>query len=1247
MKRSNIIAVLAVITLAGAADVTKTISFSPADPKLGSRDGYTTVEFRGLPHIELLGAPDLPVAPFQVVVPASSRVTDFEIVDFSEEPIAGSYLVLPVQYPTAYTDNYPPRPFVLPRPEYYQADAPFPARPAEFTGEGTKCGYRLASFRVYPVRYNPVARSLAVLTRLTVRISYATGAGHAAPRTQLQIALHGDELRRLVLNPEDVARFAPPRRINTLGSALLPAGNYEHVIMTTGQYRDSLIKLRDWRTRQGWRSTIVLIESIAATYPGVDTAERMRNFLKDADTTWGTIFAFIARRDHPARQYRNAYVNVSGQGVDYLPCDMYFSCLDGTWNADGDGIWGEPADSVDCWSDMNVGMITLDGFSELSKYLAKLFRYEFTPDAGWFQKSLLCNDVNFSNEFNDSVANATPSPPWSDLKMYYTGGMIPPSVQRYCDSLNSGYPLNVIIAHGSVDEFGMGTSVTSSHMIGLTNANRLSMVTAVCCHTGAWDTPGNTNGDCIAENMAFHAPNGFIGVIMNSRYGWVRVAEFFNYSICYGLLGFRTPRRITQGEALSYGRDYWHALVAVTTDTSKFRWEAYEKILFGEPAVPIWTGRAFAATVTKPAAINVGGNVPVTITVTDDNEVPVESALVCLIKDDGAFARGFADETGTITLLVSPLTPGMLQLTVTGANNLPYLDSIVVMASGKYVSYLRHAVVDTAPGGNGDGIINPGETFRLPVWLKNYGTQVAPGVTARLITHTAGVTINDSVKSFGDIAGSDSALNEEGFELSVATGLSNGYPIPCSLVCRDATDSTWVSFVTLRVGAPVLSFVDKRVLDSAASTPNGRLDPGETADLVVTLRNSGISTAYDIRAILRSGDNRLVAVDSTATFPNIASGSIGTNDTDHFVVYASATIPMETPIPCTLDLYLGADRVGQAVFTVVIGEIRTIDPVPDGPRQPALYWSYDNVDTLYAEHPDFAWVEIAGIGTRLTLSDDQTVQVNLPPGFGPFRFYGQNYTVLSICSNGWVGLGATTVSTYTNTSLPNTSLPPAFFVHWDDMYPPYGGGVWWYHDAANHRFIVEYDSVPFYRAQSNYQKFQIILYDTTLAAQDGNCKAVMQYQIITDPSSCTVGEQDPTRTVFIQNLFDGSYHRGSAPIMNGRAIKFTTDMVLTAAEQPNSSTYHRARRLDINPSPFVHTTTISWQLPADGRVALLVLDAVGRVVRTLESGQRQAGNFVTTWDGTDDNGRRLGRGVYFVRLTADGSTTNVKTVLTN
>ncbi|MEO0078024.1 MAG: C25 family cysteine peptidase [candidate division WOR-3 bacterium] len=1246
MRSVSVLILLLAVSFGFAGNVTQTFSYSSEALKLSTENGYTTVRFAGYPHIDKLGAPDLPVVPAQIVVPATAEVTGIEVLELREEPVPGTHLVMPVQYPQPYMENPPQFPFVEPNPSYYGVDGPFPAQAAELVAVGTKSGYRLAALRVFPVRYNPVTRTLSVVTRLVVRVNYTEGKVHVARRSELQIALHGNEVKHLVLNPQDVDRFAPPIKTTERASAFLPAGTYEHVILTHRGYRDSLVGLRDWRTRQGWRSRIVEIDSVCATYPGVDTADKMRNFLKDAETTWSTVFCFIARKDWPANQFRRAYGNVSGYPVENMPSDMYFSCLDGSWNADGDNIWGEPTDSVDCYADIHVGMITLDGVGEMQRYLAKVFRYEFTPDTGWFCKALLGNDVTFSNEFNDSIANATPTPPWFDLKMYTTGGMVTPSVQRYVDSLQSGYPITAVIAHGNIDLYGMGGNVTSPIMNALTNVNKLSMITAVCCHTGEWDATGNTNGDCIAENMAFHAPNGFIGVMKNVRYGWVRVAEYFNYSICYGLLGFRTPRRITQGEALSFGKDYWYPLVAVTTDTSKFRYEAYERTLFGEPAVPIWTGRAFTASVTKPAAINIGSGIPVNITVTDGTN-PVDSAMVCLVKGEETFARGFTDGSGQVTLLVSPLTPGMMQLTVTGANNYPYLDSIVVMAAGKFVSYLRSSVNDSV-GGNGDGIINPGESFRLPTWVKNYGTQTANNVTGRLITHTAGVTVTDSIKSFGNVAGGDSACNSQGFGLSVATGLPNGYAIPCSLVCKDNLDSTWVSYLTLRVGAPVLSFVAKDIRDSLGRNPNGKLDPNETADLLVTIRNAGLGNAYNVRAVLRSGDSRLTVPDSEAVYGTVLRDSNATNHADHFTVTASSSIPMETPIPCTLDIYADAGYFGTQVFTIIVGEIRICDPIPDGPRQPALYWAYDDVDSTYTECPQFSWIEIRGRGTRLTLSDDQTVVVSLPTGFGA-RYYNQNYTQVSICGNGWVAFGSTTNSSYTNTSLPTTSVPmPTLFINWDDIYPPTGGGVWYYHDTTNHCFIVEWDSVAYYSNRTNFDKYQIIIYDTTMAAADGNSEILFQYLTAVQPgTSATVGIQDPTQQIAIQCIYDGTYTRGVSPWIPGHAIKFTTDAPSVGFAEPElgAGRVPKALSLTASPNPVRRSAALRWQLPLAGRVRLSVYDVSGRVVRVLAEGAMDAGTYFASWDGKDETGRSVAAGTYLFKLETESGLRTVKSVL--
>ncbi len=60
---------------------------------------------------------------------------------------------------------------------------------------------------------------------------------------------------------------------------------------------------------------------------------------------------------------------------------------------------------------------------------------------------------------------------------------------------------------------------------------------------------------------------------------------------------------------------------------------------------------------------------------------------------------------------------------------------------------------------------------------------------------------------------------------------------------------------------------------------------------------------------------------------------------------------------------------------------------------------------------------------------------------------------------------------------------------------------------------------------------------------------------------------------------------------------------------------------------------------------LAVYDLSGRLVKVLAEGHEKAGVFTKTWSGTNDSGRRVGTGVYFVRLQSKSGTATRKMVL--
>jgi hypothetical protein len=68
------------------------------------------------------------------------------------------------------------------------------------------------------------------------------------------------------------------------------------------------------------------------------------------------------------------------------------------------------------------------------------------------------------------------------------------------------------------------------------------------------------------------------------------------------------------------------------------------------------------------------------------------------------------------------------------------------------------------------------------------------------------------------------------------------------------------------------------------------------------------------------------------------------------------------------------------------------------------------------------------------------------------------------------------------------------------------------------------------------------------------------------------------------------------------------------------------------PNPFNPSTTIAYQLPERKRVKLAIYDITGRQVRTLVDEVQLAGNYQTTWNGTDQSGNVVSSGVYVYRL---------------
>jgi len=72
------------------------------------------------------------------------------------------------------------------------------------------------------------------------------------------------------------------------------------------------------------------------------------------------------------------------------------------------------------------------------------------------------------------------------------------------------------------------------------------------------------------------------------------------------------------------------------------------------------------------------------------------------------------------------------------------------------------------------------------------------------------------------------------------------------------------------------------------------------------------------------------------------------------------------------------------------------------------------------------------------------------------------------------------------------------------------------------------------------------------------------------------------------------------------------------------------------PNPARATASITYHLPEPSHVVLAVYDAAGRRIRVLMGGDRPSGIYSSSWDGYDENGRRVSAGVYSYQLRVGG-----------
>jgi hypothetical protein len=278
------------------------------------------------------------------------------------------------------------------------------------------------------------------------------------------------------------------------------------------------------------------------------------------------------------------------------------------------------------------------------------------------------------------------------------------------------------------------------------------------------------------------------------------------------------------------------------------------------------------------------------------------------------------------------------------------------------------------------------------------------------------------------------------------------------------------------------------------------------------------------------------------------------------------------------------------------------------------------------------------------IANDTCVPVSLP---FTFRYYGIDYGSISVSDNGFVAPGSQWIGDIYNWRIPApTGTDGTIAPFWDDFRPDTLGasGVYTWHDAANHRFVVEWSRcvhVHGYRPPSyaEQQTFEVMLYDPLYhQTLTGDAPVVFQYLSIANDDTvfennhnfATIGIESPDNTDGLEYTYANRYPATAAVAANSRAIRFTTNppdtFIAVAGTNPTCGT----SAVTVSPVPAV--TSVRFDVGRRSAGAARIFDVAGRRVRLLPVRDGEA-----TWDLRDDNGQRARPGVYGVALTASAT----------
>lgn len=839
---------------------------------ISSEHGVQITE-KGMPDLAKLFTsiiiPDLDDMELTVV---QSMFTDFQNIEVSPSKGHFSREINPDDVPFTYG---------LP----YTTDAFWPGTLAQLEDPFIFRDFRGQTVTVFPFQYNPVTKVLRVYTKLVIQVN-SSGKQGVNPfiRTSEPVAFDPDFLQiyeRTFLNT--AAQVNSDYIISEEGSLL---------IICHSAFMTAMEPFVNWKRTIG-RKTQLVSTSVTGT-----TAAAIKTYVTNYYNANPDFTHLLLIGDAP---------QIPTNSTSWGASDNTYGFLVGN----------------DQYNEIFVGRFSAENISHVQTQVQRMIEYERDRNQTdtWMATGMgIARNEGAGGGHNGGEADYVHMDFIRDSLLNFTydvvhknydnnvPGVPNTTAAAISSNINNGVSIINFCNHGSVTGWSVA-GYSSSHVNALTNTGKLPFIWSVACVNGDFVT-----NLCFAEAWlrATHngQPTGAIGTMMSTINQLWQPPMTGQDEMVTILVEKRDHIKRTFGGLSINGSMKMipaHGSGGIETHVT---WT-----LFGDPTLMVRTD------IPQPFSPNYNpvlliGSSSFTVTAPNSNgALAAISKVNDLTGEVTILGTAFFSGGSAIINFSEPLSePGNLTLALTGFNKVTYIDTEiqVIPPSGPYLTYHSHTINDAA--GNNNGLADFGETVMLHVGLENVGIETAINTMASLSAANPYITITDNSQTWGNIPAGAVSIQNNAFAMSIANNVPDQHIVSFDLEMTADPDKTWNANFFITVNAPDLQFGNLAINDNVGGNGNGRLDPGETADISLQVLNNGHSLSPAGLATLTSASPWITIVNSNFAMTPVPAGS-QTNVV--FTVTASPATPVGTSIDLQVDLAAGSYGINHTFYRPV------------------------------------------------------------------------------------------------------------------------------------------------------------------------------------------------------------------------------------------------------------------------------------------------------------------------------------------